>query len=147
MKKVIIFCDGACLENPGAGGWCAILDYNGAQKTISGGKANTTNNQMELRAVIEGLKALKEPCEVEIVSDSKYVCDGINLWLKKWIAKDFKEVKNPDLWREYISYSRIHAVKTTWVKGHSGHPQNEECDKIAKIEAEKFKGIHIKDTL
>lgn len=139
MKEITLYCDGSSLGNPGFGGWCAILCYQNTQKVISGGERSTTNNRMELKAVIEGLKALKEPCEVKIVSDSNYVCDGINKWLKNWIAKDFKEVKNPDLWREYVNIAKSHSIKATWVKGHSGHKENDECDKIAKNEASKFK--------
>ena len=143
MKKVTMYCDGSSLGNPGFGGWCAILSYQNEgkdfRKAVSGGVANTTNNRMELTAVVEGLKALKEPCCVEIISDSKYVCDGINLWLKNWIVKNFREVKNPDLWREYVSLSTKHIITAAWVKGHSGHKENEECDKIAKEEAGKVK--------
>ena len=141
MKKITLYCDGACLGNPGFGGWCAILCYQDSRKIISGGEANTTNNRMELSAVLEGLKALKEPCVVDIVSDSNYVCDGINKWLKNWLKKDFKEVKNPDLWREYVKLSAKHDIKAHWVKGHSGHTENEECDKIAKDEAGKVKDL------
>ena len=143
MKKITLYCDGSSLGNPGFGGWCAILRYQNDgkdfRKVISGGVANTTNNRMELSAVVEGLKALKEPCCVEIISDSKYVCDGINLWLKNWIVKNFREVKNPDLWREYVSLSTKHIITAAWVKGHSGHAENEECDKIAKEAAQKVK--------
>ncbi len=143
MKKVTLYCDGSSLGNPGFGGWCAILSYQNEgkdfRKVVSGGVPNTTNNRMELTAVVEGLRALKEPCCVEIISDSKYVCDGINLWLKNWIVKNFREVKNPDLWREYVSLSTKHIITAAWVKGHSGHAENEECDKIAKTEAEKVK--------
>lgn len=139
MKTITLYCDGSSLGNPGYGGWCAILCYQDSRKIISGGEANTTNNRMELKAVLEGLKALKEPCEVAIISDSKYVCDSINLWLKNWIIKNFREIKNPDLWREYVSLSTKHIIKAAWVKGHSGHAENEECDKIAKAEAQKIK--------
>lgn len=150
MKKITLYCDGSSLGNPGFGGWCAILSYQNDgkdfRKIISGGVANTTNNRMELTAVVEGLKALKEPCCVEIISDSKYVCDGINLWLKNWIVKNFREVKNPDLWREYVSLSTKHIITAAWVKGHSGHAENEECDKIAKAEAEKVKKSGVKNS-
>lgn len=150
MKKITLYCDGSSLGNPGFGGWCAILSYQNDgkdfRKIISGGVANTTNNRMELSAVVEGLKALKEPCCVEIISDSKYVCDGINLWLKNWIVKNFREVKNPDLWREYVSLSTKHIITAAWVKGHSGHAENEECDKIAKAEAEKVKKSGVKNS-
>jgi ribonuclease HI len=95
---------------------------------------------MELLAVIEGLRALKEPCEVEIVSDSSYVVKGINEWLENWKQKEFKKVKNPDLWKEYVEVSKPHKIKATWVRGHNGHEENERCDKIAKEEAQSLKG-------
>lgn len=139
MKKITLYCDGSSLGNPGFGGWCAILTYQNNKKILSGGEASTTNNRMELRAVIEGLKAIKEKCNVSLVSDSKYVCEGINSWLKNWIKKDFKNVKNIDLWREYLQVSQQHIIEAIWVKGHSGHIENEECDRIAKEEANKFK--------
>lgn len=142
MKKVSIYTDGSSLGNPGPGGYCAILEYeaNGKlhKKTVSGGEAHTTNNRMELTAAIEGLRALKNSCEVELVTDSKYVADAINGWIFGWIKKNFKDVKNPDLWMEYLKVARPHKVKAVWIRGHNGHPQNEECDVIAKIEAQKF---------
>ncbi|MDR2099350.1 MAG: ribonuclease HI [Campylobacteraceae bacterium] len=137
MKSITLFSDGSSLGNPGFGGYCAILRYKSSEKIISGGEVDTTNNRMELKAVIEGLKVLKEPCEVEIISDSIYVTKGISLWLEGWILKDFNKVKNPDLWREYVEAAKKHVIKTTWVKGHNGHTENEKCDKIAKQEAEK----------
>lgn len=94
---------------------------------------------MELLAVIEGLRALKEPCKVEIISDSSYVVKGINEWLANWVKKEFNKVKNPDLWQEYLHVSKGHKVKATWVRGHDGHPENERCDQIARDEAEKFR--------
>lgn len=139
MKSVTLFCDGSSLGNPGPGGYGAILRYGEVEKIISGGEPHTTNNRMELRGVIEGLKALKEPCSVEIISDSNYVVEAINKWLINWIRKDFKNVKNPDLWREYITVSKPHKIKATWVRGHAGHIENERCDEIAKNEAEKFR--------
>jgi ribonuclease HI len=139
VKKVTLFCDGSSLGNPGPGGYGVILRYKDKEKIISGGEANTTNNKMELKAVIEGLKALKQGCEVEIVSDSSYVVKGINEWLENWQKKEFKKVKNPELWKEYIKVSKPHKIKATWVRGHSGHIENERCDKIAKEEALKFK--------
>ncbi|MGI0407223.1 ribonuclease HI [Helicobacter himalayensis] len=138
MKSVTLYCDGSALGNPGAGGWCGILEYKGTKKVLSGGVARTTNNRMELLAVIQSLKALKEPCKIELYSDSKYVCEGINTWLKNWVAKDFVKVKNPDLWREYLQASKGHFVSAHWIKGHSGVPLNEECDAIAKSQAQKF---------
>ena len=139
MKKVEIFTDGSSLGNPGPGGWCAILRYKGHEKIISGGEDYTTNNRMELKAVIEGLRALKEPCEVEIYSDSNYVVKAVNEWLDGWVKKNFKNVKNEDLWREYINISKEHKVHLNWIKAHAGHRENEICDKIAKDEAEKRK--------
>ncbi len=139
MKKISLFSDGSSLGNPGDGGYCAILKYKGNKKIVKGAKKDTTNNRMELMAVIEGLKALKEACEVEIVSDSSYVVKGINEWLKNWIKRDFNKVKNSDLWREYIEVSNKHKINAIWVRGHSGHLENEECDKIARNEAERLK--------
>lgn len=139
MKQVSLFCDGSSLGNPGAGGYCGILRYKGSEKIVRGGEAMTTNNRMELRAVIESLKVLKEPCEVELVSDSSYVVKGINEWLEGWVKKEFAKVKNPDLWREYIEVAKPHKVRALWVKGHAGHAENERCDTIAKQEAESYK--------
>lgn len=140
MKNIRLFSDGSSLGNPGPGGYGTILRFKDKEKIVRGGEPNTTNNRMELLGVIEGLKALKEPCQVEIISDSSYVVKGINEWLANWIKRSFKKVKNPDLWQEYIKASKPHKVKATWVKGHAGHEENEICDKIAKEEAEKFKG-------
>jgi ribonuclease HI len=136
MKKVHLYSDGSSLGNPGYGGYCAILKFGQAEKVISGSQKLATNNQMELKAVIEGLKALKEPCDVTITSDSSYVVKGINEWLSGWIKKDFKKVKNPDLWKEYIEASKAHKINAIWVKGHAGHDENERCDDIARGEAE-----------
>lgn len=142
MKRVALFCDGSSLGNPGSGGWAAILRYANKTKEISGGFSNVTNNQMELRAVIEGLKALREPCDVDIYSDSSYVVNAINEWLKNWVKKEFKDVKNPDLWREYLRVAKLHNIKAFWIKGHNGHIENERCDLLAKTEAMKIqKGI------
>ena len=139
MKKVEIFTDGSSLGNPGPGGWCALLRYKNHEKILSGGEDKTTNNRMELTAVIEALKALKEPCEIELFADSTYVLKGIDEWLENWIKKDFKEVKNPDLWKEFLKVKKKHKININWVKGHSGHRENEICDKIAKEEALKRK--------
>lgn len=138
LKKITLYSDGSSLGNPGPGGYGGILDYKGKTKEYSGGESHTTNNRMELKGVIEGLKLLKEPCEVEIVSDSSYVVKAINEWLPSWIAKGFKKVKNVDLWQEFLDVSNTHKVHATWVRGHNGHPQNERCDILAKQEAEKF---------
>jgi ribonuclease HI len=139
MKKVHLYSDGSSLGNPGLGGYCAILKYKGHEKIAKGSQRDATNNQMELKAVIEGLKLLKEPCEVDVTSDSSYVVKGINEWLSGWIKKDFKKVKNPDLWREYVDVSKDHKIRAYWVKGHAGHEENEKCDKIAKEEAESLR--------
>jgi len=141
MKKIEIFTDGSSLGNPGAGGWCAILRYKNHEKILKGGEKYTTNNRMELRAVIEALKSLKEPCEIELFSDSTYVLKGINEWLDGWIKKNFKNVKNVDLWKEFIEVKNSHNIHINWIKGHSGHRENEICDKIAREEALKMKGL------
>lgn len=137
QKQVEIFTDGACSGNPGPGGWGAILRYNGHTKELSGGEPNTTNNRMELTAVIEALGSLKEPCRVTLTTDSKYVCDGINKgwamsWQKNgWRKADKKPALNPDLWEKLLNLLDIHTVELKWVKGHAGHPENERCDKLA----------------
>ncbi len=138
-KVVTLYSDGSSLGNPGPGGWGTILEFKGKQKELSGKELDTTNNRMELTAVIRGLQALKEPCNVEVVTDSSYVANAINSWLKGWIAKDFKKVKNVDLWQEYLEASKAHNIKATWVRGHSGHPQNERCDTLATTQAQKAK--------
>ena len=139
MKKITLFSDGSALGNPGPGGYGAILRYGDKERIISGGEEHTTNNRMELLGVIEGLRALKEPCDVTIISDSSYVIKGINEWLEGWVKRNFAKVKNPDLWQEYIRVAKPHQINGVWVRGHNGHPENERCDLIAKEEAEKFK--------
>ena len=139
MKRVTLFCDGSSLGNPGYGGWCGILRYKDKEKIIKGSAENATNNQMELSALIFSLKALKEPCEVLVISDSKYVLDGLSKWLPNWIIKNFKNVKNPELWKQYLEVSKLHKIQVAWIKGHNGHKENELCDKIAKEEALKLK--------
>lgn len=141
MKKVRLFSDGSCLDNPGTGGWAYIIDFNGNEKQDFGSMSNTTNNQMELLAVINGLKALKEPCHVELCTDSQYVQKGLNEWLNNWIKKDFKNVKNVDLWKELHELSKTHKIDAVWVKGHSGHPQNEKCDTLARSAAQNHDNI------
>lgn len=143
MKDITIYSDGSSLGNPGPGGWGTILEYNGHTKELSGGQANTTNNQMELTGAIEGLKALKEPCNVKLISDSKYVVQAINEWLENWEKNNWKTagkkpVKNLELWKEYQKAAKPHNIEAIWVKGHNGHPQNERCDILAKDEAKKF---------
>jgi ribonuclease HI len=139
MKQIDIFTDGSSLGNPGPGGWCAILRYKNHEKIISGGENFTTNNKMELKAVIEALKLLKEPCIINLYSDSTYVLKGIEEWLENWVAKNFKNVKNKEMWQELYRLKQTHIINTNWIKGHSGHKENEICDKIAKEEAEKRK--------
>ena len=141
MKKITLFSDGSALGNPGPGGYGTILRFGDKEKEIVGGEAHTTNNRMELLGAIEGLKALKEPCEIEIISDSSYVVKGINEWLANWIKRDFKKVKNIDLWKQYIEVSQGHKVNATWVKGHAGHEENERCDDLARNEAERQKSL------
>ena len=137
MKSVDIYTDGACSGNPGEGGYCAILLYKGTEKVISGGEKDTTNNRMELIAVIEGLKALKEPCHVKLYSDSQYVINAINEgWLNKWMNENWREnskrkVKNVDLWQTLIPLINFHKVEFIKVKGHSDNEYNNRCDKIA----------------
>lgn len=145
MKQVDIYTDGACSGNPGAGGYGAIIVYRGVEKEISGGEAQTTNNRMELTAVIRALEALKEPCEVTLTSDSKYVVDGIERgWAKSWRARgwrksDGKPALNPDLWTRLLELLDYHTVRFVWVHGHTGHPYNERCDRLAVSEYEKMK--------
>ncbi len=144
MKYVDIFTDGACSGNPGPGGWGAILRFNGKEKELSGGAADTTNNRMELTAVIEAVKALKEPCEIVITSDSSYVCKAfLEGWIFNWIKKDWKkgssEIPNTDLWKELLTVLGPHSYTFVWVKGHNGHPENERCDKLATAQAELFR--------
>ncbi|TLD97311.1 ribonuclease HI [Helicobacter jaachi] len=139
MKQVTLYCDGSSLGNPGAGGWCGILSFQGKQKILTGGEPHTTNNRMELLAVIESLKALKEPCIVDIYSDSSYVCNGINMWIDKWQEKQFKDIKNPDLWQAYLQAAKSHQISAHWIKGHAGQEQNELCDRLAKLAAQSFK--------
>ncbi len=144
MKQVTIYTDGACSGNPGPGGWAAILEYNGREKELSGGEAHTTNNRMELTAVIEALKALKEGCAVDLYSDSKYVIDALEKgwvynWRKNnWIKSDKKPALNPDLWEVLLGEMARHKVKLHWVKGHASNPKNNRCDELAVAESKKF---------
>lgn len=140
MKKVYIYTDGACSGNPGAGGWGAILKYLGHEKELSGYEPETTNNRMELTAVISALSALKEPCDVELLTDSKYVCDAIEKgWARAWRQKgwkksDGKPALNSDLWEKLLTLLDKHNVRFVWIKGHAGHPENERCDRLAVSE-------------
>ena len=143
MEKVVIYTDGACSGNPGPGGWGAILMYKGVKKEISGGSKQTTNNIMELTAVIEGLKMLKFPCEVDLYSDSAYVVNAFEQkWIFGWIKKNWKTasgdpVKNKDLWEELYGLTKIHTVNFIKVKGHSDNEYNNRCDELARGEIEK----------
>ena len=139
MKKITLFSDGSALGNPGPGGYGVILRFKDKERELFGSEIHTTNNRMELLGVIEGLFALKEACEVDVISDSSYVVKGINEWLDNWKKKDFKKVKNVDLWKRYIDVSKNHKVNAIWVKGHDGHEENERCDKLAKDAAQKMK--------
>ena len=145
MKRIEMFTDGACSGNPGPGGWGTILRYNGVEKELSGGEAQTTNNRMELTAVIRGLEALKEKCSVIVTTDSRYVADGIvNGWAKSWRAKgwvkgDKKPALNPDLWGRLLDLLDEHEVEIKWIKGHAGHPENERCDRLAVAATEEAK--------
>ncbi len=141
LKQVTLYSDGSSLGNPGPGGYGGILEFKGKRKEYSGGEPHTTNNRMELQGVIEGLKLLKEPCEVTVISDSSYVVNAINSWLAGWIKKDFKKVKNVDLWQSYRESASLHSVKGVWVRGHNGHPENERCDELATQEAAAQKAM------
>jgi len=146
MKTVTIYTDGACSGNPGPGGWGAILEFNGIEKELSGGEAMTTNNRMELTAVISALEALKEPCIVELYSDSKYVIDALEKgwavsWRKKgWIKADKKPALNPDLWEKLLQLAETHQLRYHWVKGHAENEKNNRCDQLAVAESKKFAG-------
>ncbi len=145
MKTVTLYTDGACSGNPGPGGWGAILMFGEHRKELSGGERRTTNNRMELTAVIRGLEELKEPCIVELYSDSKYVIDALEKgWAKGWKARgwvksDKKPALNPDLWERLLDLCGVHTVKLHWVKGHADNPYNNRCDKLAVSEWQKLK--------
>ncbi|MBE6620532.1 MAG: ribonuclease HI [Ruminococcaceae bacterium] len=144
MKHVEIYTDGACRGNPGRGGWGAILVYGGVEKELSGGEPETTNNRMELTAVISALRALREPCQVTLTSDSKYVIDAITKgWAVSWRAKGWRKADkspalNVDLWETLLGLLDIHDVTFVWVHGHTGHPYNERCDALATAFADSF---------
>lgn len=143
MTMIEIFTDGACSGNPGSGGWGAILRCGDTEKELSGGAADTTNNRMELTAVIEALKALKRECEITLYTDSRYVMDGVNEWLPNWKRNDWRTtnkksaVKNIDLWQELDRLLPLHKIKWVWVKGHNGHPENERVDKLARAQSKR----------
>ncbi|MBQ4133811.1 MAG: ribonuclease HI [Desulfovibrionaceae bacterium] len=143
MKQVALFTDGSCLGNPGPGGWAAILRFRQIEKELAGGFSATTNNRMELFAALQGLQALKEPCDVELYTDSRYLANAIeNKWLEGWRKNNWKTaakkpVKNQDLWEQLIPLLQRHQVTFRWVKGHAGHPENERCDCLARQWAAK----------
>ena len=147
QKHVDIFTDGACSGNPGPGGYGVILNYKGNERELSGGEANTTNNRMELMAAITGLEALKEPCEVTLYSDCKYMIDAIQQrWVYKWKANGWMRNKkdpalNPDLWQRLLDQLDRHQVPLIWVKGHAGHPENERCDALAVAAASRLNSL------
>jgi ribonuclease HI len=143
MKSVEIHTDGACLGNPGPGGWAALLRFAGREKELSGGERLTTNNRMELMAAIAALEGLKQPCVAVLFTDSKYVQQGISEWLPKWLRGGWKTsagqpVKNQDLWQRLQAAAEPHRVQWRWVKGHAGHPDNERVDALARAEAQKM---------
>ena len=144
MKTVTVYTDGACSGNPGPGGWGAILEYRGVEKELSGAEAATTNNRMELTAVIRALECLKEPCRVALWSDSKYVIDALRLgWARGWQARgwkkpDKKPALNPDLWERLLALTDLHQMEYHWVKGHADNPKNERCDKLAVTARERL---------
>lgn len=134
---VEIFCDGACSGNPGPGGYGAILRYGGQKKELSGGTRETTNNRMEMTAAIEALRQLKRPCNVLITTDSQYLVKGMTEWIEGWQRKEWRNSKkepvvNKDLWEQLLSLSKVHSVQWKWVKGHTGHVENERCDQLAR---------------
>jgi ribonuclease HI len=142
---VELFTDGACLGNPGPGGWAALLRWGGVEKMLAGGEAVTTNNRMELMAAIAGLEALKRPCSVQLTTDSRYVQQGIEQWLAKWRANgwrtaDKQPVKNQELWERLAEACARHRIRWAWVRGHSGHAENERVDRAAREQAERFRG-------
>ena len=146
MKTITLYTDGACSGNPGPGGWGAILEWEGHEKELSGGEISTTNNRMELTGVIRGLEALKEPCVVELYSDSKYVIDALEKgwavgWQKRgWVKSDKKPALNPDLWQRLLELCQVHQVRCHWVKGHAENPKNNRCDELAVAQWKRLKG-------
>jgi ribonuclease HI len=144
LKKIHIYTDGSCLGNPGPGGWAALLQYQQKRKLISGAEDNTTNNRMELTAVIKALGLLKHACHIELYTDSKYVMDGASLWMvnwkkKNWMRSKSEPVKNVELWQALDQAMQAHQINWHWVKGHSGHPENELVDDEARKQAEAIK--------
>ena len=147
MKQVSIYTDGACSGNPGPGGWAAILIYQGREKALSGGERETTNNRMELTAVIAALEALKEPCQAELWSDSRYVVDALEKgWARAWQAKGWMRNKkepalNPDLWERLLELTEAHELRCHWVKGHADNPYNNRCDAMAVAERDRYAAL------
>lgn len=146
MKDITIYTDGACLGNPGPGGWAALLMFGKHEKEVSGGEANTTNNRMELMAAIAAMKQLREPCRVTLHTDSTYVMKGMSEWVRGWVAKgwktaDRKPVKNADLWQALLEASAPHTVQWKWVKAHNGHAENERVDELARAAAYRFRDL------
>jgi ribonuclease HI len=144
MKNVEIHTDGACLGNPGPGGWAALLRHEGRERELAGGEVQTTNNRMELMGAIMALEALKSPCTVVLSTDSQYVQKGIGEWLPNWVRRGWKTaagepVKNQDLWQRLDAAAKPHKIQWKWVRGHAGHIENERVDKLARAEAEKFR--------
>ncbi|MCB1594852.1 MAG: ribonuclease HI [Xanthomonadales bacterium] len=148
--KIQMFTDGSCLQNPGPGGWACLLRYNKTEKMFSGGQTDTTNNQMEMTAVIKGLQALSRACDIELYTDSKYVIDGFTQWLEGWKARNWKKsdkkpVLNQELWMQLDELAQKHQINWHWVKGHSGHDENERVDQLARLEAEKIKSLEAQE--
>jgi ribonuclease HI len=145
LDKIFVFTDGACRGNPGPGGWGAILRYNAHEKELSGSERETTNNRMELMAAILSLESLKRPCDITLTTDSQYVRQGITEWIAKWKRNgwktaDRKPVKNQDLWVRLDEAARRHEIHWKWIKGHSGHPENERADRLANLAIDKLLG-------
>lgn len=151
VKVVTIYTDGACEGNPGPGGWATVLRYGTTQKPFSGGELATTNNRMEIKAALEGLRQLKESCEVQLFTDSEYLKNGITAWIFAWKRKKWKKggkpVKNADLWQDLDKEASRHKITWNWVRGHSGDPLNELCDQLAVLEIAKLKNAHSKEEL
>ena len=152
MKRITIHSDGACHGNPGPGGWAAVLQYDAHRREIRGGVPATTNNRMELQAAIEGLRALKEPCEVDFHTDSEYLRDGISTWIhawkrNRWRTADRKPVKNSDMWQQLDELAARHRIHWHWLKGHAGHAENERCDALANEEIARLRKQFTPDQL
>jgi ribonuclease HI len=152
LPEVRIYTDGGCRGNPGCGGWAAILIHGRQRRTIAGAAAHTTNNRMEMMAAIETFRALKRPCKVHSVSDSQYMIQGITEWVKNWkrrnwLTADKKPVKNKELWQELDEMASKHTVTWEWIRGHAGHPENEECDLLANVLMDRLEGGEDPDSL